>query len=128
MSIEQDFQKARGSAPKERKEIYVGPPIRAALKRSTESLSTVLNRIVDRYLGIISRANVSITMREEDVYRGAYEEMRKPVTADDIANFAWYVRAWLNRNPGYPENALLRLERLDYPDIVAIIERVENHR
>jgi hypothetical protein len=67
-------------------------------------------------------------MREEDVYRRTYEGMKKPVTADDIAKFPWHVRAWMDRNPGYPANALLRLERLDYHDIVAIIERLENHR
>jgi hypothetical protein len=109
------------------KKLYIGPPVEELLKHRPESLSTVVNLTADRYIGILRRSFVGTTVRMDDVYRGALETMSrgKPPGANDIVQFPLYVREWLDLHKDYPEAAHDLVRILSYPQLVALIERLE---
>jgi hypothetical protein len=112
---------------KDRKEIYLGEALRRALQGRKDSLTTVVNLIADRYLGIIERTNTLVfTVREEDVYRGVLAEARgRRLEAREIATFPEMVRDWLARNPDYPDSAYARVKDAPFAHLVALVDRLE---
>lgn len=113
---------------KERKEIYLGEALKRLLRlRPRDTLTTVVNMIADRYIGIVERsAGVPKTVREEDVYRAVLAETRgRHLEAREIVLFPNMVSDWLTRNPEYPMSAYERVKNASFVDLVALIERLE---
>ena len=96
---------------KDRKDIYIGEAIRRLLTGRKESLTTILNLIAERYLGILARTTPLVcTAREEDVYRAVLAETRgRRLESREIGLFPQMVQDWLNRNPEYPQSAAVRV-------------------
>jgi hypothetical protein len=116
---------------KARKEIYLGEALRRLLTGRKESLTTVVNLIAERYLGIVERADAkATTVREDDVYRAVIREHRRPLEAREIASFPSAVEDWMRRNPqGKDEehyaSALAGVKARTFVELCALIDRLE---
>lgn len=120
------------SQVKERKEIYLGESLRRVLERhKARTLTTVVNLIADRYLGMVERTHPVASVRMDDVYRKVLAEYRRPLESADIASFPARVRDWMLRNPMEPGEAhyaatIAHVEKATFVDLVALIDRLES--
>lgn len=119
---------------RDRKEVYLGEALKRLLTtRPKDSLTTVVNLIADRYMGLIERVPMDknafpfvCTAREEDVYRGVLAEKRGGhLEAREIALFPSMVGDWLKRHPDYPDSAYQRVSRASFVELLVLIERLE---
>lgn len=123
-------QKIEDAKP-QRKEIYIGKALRRLLFGRKGSLTTWVNLIADRYLGMIERGDAKgTTVVEDDLYRLVLSEYRRPLEARDIAGFPAAVEDWCRRNPAGPGDnyyaaALAGIKCRSYVNLVALIDRLE---
>lgn len=131
---ERELQQARSTARKDRKEIYLGESIRKALIGRRDSLTTIVNLLIERYLGIVERHFTATLNREDDVLLAVMREYRRPLTSADIATFPARVRDYCERHPDVAPDGggtehygtlLAAVERASFPQLVALIDRVE---
>lgn len=128
---------------KNRHMIYLGDRVRAALvDRGKQPLSTVLNSVADRYLGMIERVRYSehsavpLMTFHAQLYVNVLRDRSAgvlsngaPLTAQQIATFPAMVEDWLKRNPTFPQEpgktALNIVKNCDYPTLVALVDEME---
>src|SRR5258708_6673727 len=89
---------------KDREEIHVSDALRKALEDRKESLSTVVEMIAERYLGMIERAGTTPMMGyHADLYCNVLREAGHPLSSQEIAVFPLTCEDWLRRHPKFPQ-------------------------
>lgn len=119
------LQQARDASAKrrsaDRKDIYIGESLRKVLDGRKESLTTVVNLIAERYLGIVERHPFAAALlnRDDDVLLSVLREYRGPLTSADIASFPARVRDYCARHPDRaPDGGTTK----HYPVVIAAVE------
>jgi hypothetical protein len=114
---------------RDRKDIYLGERLRQALEGRGEPLTTVVNLIADRYLGIIEREHIPTLVAHEAMLIETLREKSRPLSSTEIATLPAMVEDWMRRHPDYmPEPAqtlLMILRNCKYPSLVALVDRIE---
>lgn len=114
---------------KDRKDIYLGERLRKALEGYKSNLTTVVNTIADRYLGIIERQRVPTLSAHEAILIETLKEKVRPLSAAEIATLPAMVKDWSARNPDYmpaPARTFIGiLEQCNYAELVALVDRME---
>jgi hypothetical protein len=130
--LAKDAETRRQSAAvsKDRKEIYLGESLRQALAGREENLTTVVNMLADRYMGMVERAGVTPMMgHHQELYVAVLKEVGRPATARDIATLPSLVEDYLRRHPEFPQEpgktALSILRNSSFTDLVALVDRLE---
>ena len=118
------------SIRKNRQMIYISDNLRRVLDGRREPLSTVVNMIAERYLGMLERAGrIPPYCMNGEMYERVLREAGHLLTSAEIATFASMCEDWLKRNPSYPQapmrTAVLALQRSPHPDLVALVDKME---
>jgi hypothetical protein len=119
-------------------EIQIGPRLDALLASRKEPLSTVVNMLADRYLGIIERSRYSdaspVPMMDfhAQLYGNVLSEAREfPLSAKDIAAFPAACEDYLKRHPKFPQGpgstAVSILKNCTYPELVVLVDYMEKY-
>lgn len=114
-----------------RKEIYIGESLRRLLAGRGESLTTVVNLIAERYLGLLERhelyPHAGCTVQEDDVYRAVIAENRGPIDSRAIALFPQAVADWVARHPEHHAGpaAAARVRDASFADLLYLVDRLE---
>ena len=115
---------------KNRQMIYISDNLRKVLEGRKEPLSTVVNMIAERYLGMIERAGRTppYCLRGE-LYENVLKEVGHLLTSAEIATFASMCKDWLTRNSEFPQEpgktAVMILENSPHLDLVALVDKME---
>jgi len=115
---------------KDHEEIHVGDALRKAMDGRKEPLSSVVNLLVERYLGIIERSHETVMFDyHAELYCNVLREVGRPLTAADIAAFPAMCAAWVARHPKFPpapsKTALMVLNHSSFVALVALVDRLE---
>ena len=119
-----------GITIKDREEIYISDALRKAMDKRSVSLSTGVNLIAERYLGIIERQrNTPMMDYHAELYCNVLREVGTPLSAQQIAAFPSLCADWLARHPKFPQEpgktALMILNHSTFAELVARVDRLE---
>lgn len=110
---------------KDRKEIYLGDGLRRALQGRTDSLTSAVNLIADRYQQMIEASMPDLTAAERRLIALALEHAgQRKIEALHIAGLPSIVGHALRQTPGGAE-LVAKLQRMTYPELVAIVDSLE---
>lgn len=110
---------------------YLGESLKRLLTGRRESLTTIVNLIADRYLGLLERhrlhPHAGCTVQEDDVYRSVIAEHRGPLDSRAIALFPQAVADWVARHPEHHAGpaALAHLKDASFVDVLYLVDRLE---
>ncbi len=124
-----DARRESTAMPKDRKDIYLGERLRAILKGRSENLTTIVNLIADRYLGLVERQYTPTMVAHDDILRKVLAEKTHPLNAAEIATLPAMVEDWCQRHPDYlpapAQTFLMILRHCDYASLLALVDRIE---
>lgn len=115
---------------KNRQMIYISDALRKVLDGRKEPLSTVVNMISERYLGMLERADrIPPYCMNGEMYERVLREVGRPLTSAEIATFAVMCEDWLARNQDYPQapmkTAILILKNSSHLELTALVDKTE---
>lgn len=113
----------------ERKDVYVGEALRAALKGRKEGLTTAVNMMAERYMAMIESCYVPLLPMHDALIVEVLADLGRAPDARDIGMLAALCKDYLCRHPEFPPGpagtALTILGRCSYAELLAIVERIE---
>ena len=110
----------------EREEIYVSDSLRTALKGRKDSVSSVINVIVERYLGIVEGAGKTPMMGyHADLYCNVLREAGHPLSSQEIAVFPLTCEDWLRQHPEFPQGPGSTAVMILKNSLVALVDDLE---
>jgi hypothetical protein len=113
---------------KNRKEIYLGARLRELLARRRDTLTTVVNVMADRYLGILDRTGHHDELGAEGraVLRAVLAEQRGPMSAAQIATLPALLKDFEARTGNQVAGRVaLKLSGVPFAELVAMVESIE---
>ena len=114
-----------------RQMIYVGAPLRKALKGRKDTLTERVNSVAERYTALLARAGQMPMLAgwNAELYCNTLREIGHPLSAQEIAAFPALVEDWLKRHKEFPQapggTALMIIQHSNYLDLVALVDLLE---
>jgi hypothetical protein len=112
---------------KDRKDIYLSDGLRRALAGMPGTLSTNVNLIADRYMGLVVRERpVNLPEEHASIYKKVLAEIRGRAEAREILTFPELVADWLIRNPIRDHVIVYEfVKNMNYAQRLSLIDRLE---
>lgn len=112
---------------KDRKSIYLRPPVHDVLRGRRDDLSTVINQVAERYHCIVSECKVDLTEQHWTMLSDTFKVYRGPLDMTGVRGFPAVAKAHLRLYHAgeSAEDLVEMLDNMSLPYLVALIDTLE---